>query len=162
VTLVVAAVIEQDGRFLVTHRQEGVHLAGMWEFPGGKIDLTETHADGLRREIREELDADARVGELILATTHAYPEKTVTLYFYRCTLTGMPRPLLGQEMRWVTRNEMATLAFPAADAELITMLTRRNSQGDRGDQEASSRNSQGDLGDQGVSSLSSQGALGDQ
>jgi 8-oxo-dGTP diphosphatase len=55
VIIVVAAVIEQDDRFLVTRRLEGVHLAGMWEFPGGKIDQNETHAEGLRREIREEL-----------------------------------------------------------------------------------------------------------
>ena len=132
-TVVVAAVIEQEDRFLVTRRQAGVHLAGMWEFPGGKIDPAETHADALRREIREELDADAIVGELVLGTTHAYPETTVTLYFYRCTLAGAPRPLLGQEMRWVTGDEMRTLGFPAADAELIRLLTERNSQGDQGD-----------------------------
>jgi len=125
VTIVVAAVIEENGRFLVTRRQAGVHLAGLWEFPGGKIDPEETHADALRREIREELDADAIVGELVLGTNHAYPEKTVTLYFYRCTLTGAPRPLLGQEMRWVTRDEMKTLGFPAADQELIEILTSR-------------------------------------
>ena len=123
-TVVVAAVIEQEGRFLVTRRQAGVHLAGMWEFPGGKIGPAETHTDALRREIREELDADAIVGEMVLGTTHAYPEKTVTLYFYRCTLAGAPRPLLGQEMRWVTRDEMKTLGFPAADEELIRILTQ--------------------------------------
>jgi mutator protein MutT len=115
VTVVVAAVIEHEGRFLVTRRQAGVHLAGMWEFPGGKIDPDESHADALRRELREELDADVHVGDLVLATTHAYPEKTVTLYFYRCTLRGSPRPLLGQEMRWAAREEMKSLGFPAAD-----------------------------------------------
>jgi mutator protein MutT len=124
VTLVVAAVIEDRGRFLVTRRPPGVHLAGMWEFPGGKIDSTETHRDALRREIREELDTDVSVGELVLSTTHAYPEKSVSLYFYRCTLSGTPRPLVGQEMRWVTREEMGTLEFPAADAELIRILTQ--------------------------------------
>jgi mutator protein MutT len=135
VTVVVAAVIEDRGRFLVTRRQAGVHLSGMWEFPGGKIDLTETHDAALRREIREELDADVAVGELVLSTTHAYPEKTVTLFFYRCALTGVPRPLLGQEMRWVTREEMGRLGFPAADEELVSILTRSKSQGDRGDGE---------------------------
>ena len=124
-TVVVAAVIEENGRFLVTRRQPGVHLAGLWEFPGGKIDPAETHTDALRREIREELDADAIVGDLVLATTHAYPEKAVTLYFYRCRLSGEPRPLLGQEMRWVTGDEMKTLGFPAADRELIEILTGR-------------------------------------
>lgn len=122
--VVVAAVVEEGGRFLVTRRQAGVHLEGLWEFPGGKIDADETHAAALRREIREELDADVRVGDLVLATTHVYPEKAVTLYFYRCTLGGVPRPLLGQEMRWVDRDELRTLGFPAADEELIRLLTQ--------------------------------------
>jgi mutator protein MutT len=122
--VVVAAVIEQDGRFLVTRRQPGVHLAGMWEFPGGKIDPDETHADALSREIREELDADVVVGDLVLATTHAYPEKTVTLFFYRCTMVGEARPLLGQELRWAEREALATLGFPRADEELIRLLTQ--------------------------------------
>ncbi|MGH9347153.1 MAG: (deoxy)nucleoside triphosphate pyrophosphohydrolase [Vicinamibacterales bacterium] len=122
--VVVAAVIEDDGRFLVTRRQAGVHLAGLWEFPGGKLDPGESHAEGLRREIREELDAGVVVGELVLATMHTYPEKTVTLYFYRCTLDGMPRPQVGQEMRWVPRDELPALGFPPADAELIKVLTQ--------------------------------------
>jgi mutator protein MutT len=124
VIVVVAAVIEDAGRFLVTRRQPGVHLAGLWEFPGGKIDPEETHDVALRREIKEELGTDVEVGELVLATTHAYPEKTVTLFFYRCTLAGTPRPLLGQDMRWATRDEIATLGFPAADEELIRILTQ--------------------------------------
>ena len=121
---VVAAVIEHDERFLVTRRQAGVHLAGLWEFPGGKIDPDETHDSALRREIREELDADVDVGALVLSTTHAYTEKTVTLHFYRCRLIGHPRPMIGQEMRWVTRDELATLGFPQADEALIRILTR--------------------------------------
>jgi mutator protein MutT len=122
--VVVAAVIEDADRFLLTRRQAGVHLEGLWEFPGGKIDEHETHSDALRREIREELDADVEVGALVLATTHAYPEQTVTLCFYRCRLVGTPRPLLGQEMRWVARPELSTLGFPAADEALITLLSQ--------------------------------------
>jgi mutator protein MutT len=122
--VVVAAVIEDNGRFLVTRRQPGVHLAGMWEFPGGKIDPDETRTAALQREIREELDCDVDVGELVFDITHAYPEKTVTLYFYRCAVGGAPRPMLGQEMRWVTREELVTLGFPPADQELIKLLTQ--------------------------------------
>jgi 8-oxo-dGTP diphosphatase len=129
--IVVAAVIEQDGRFLVTRRQAGVHLAGLWEFPGGKIDPDETHVEALRRELAEELDTDVSVGELVLATTHAYPEKTVTLYFYRCQLLAQPRPLLGQEMRWVDREELPKLGFPPADEELIRTLSAKASTKDR-------------------------------
>lgn len=120
--VVVAAVVEEAGAFLVTRRQAGVHLEGLWEFPGGKIDPAESHAGALRREMREELDTDVDVQDLVLHVTHAYPEKTVALYFYRCTLHGRPRPLLGQEMRWVPRAELAALGFPAADEELIRSL----------------------------------------
>ena len=122
-TLVIAAVFEDRHRFLVTRRPPGVHLAGMWEFPGGKIDPDESHAAALKREIREELDVDIDVGELTYQTTHAYPDVTVVLYFYRCTLLGTPRPLLGQEMKWVPCEDLATLGFPAADKELIERLT---------------------------------------
>jgi 8-oxo-dGTP diphosphatase len=120
--IVVAAVIESGDSFLVTRRQDGVHLAGMWEFPGGKIDPGESHADGLRREIREELDTDVAVRDLVLETTHAYPDRTVTLFFYRCELLGTPQPMIGQEMRWVGRKELASLGFPPADAKLIRTL----------------------------------------
>ena len=122
-TVVVAAVFEDRHRFLVTRRPPGVHLAGMWEFPGGKIDPDESHAAALKREIREELDVDIDVGELTYQTTHAYPDVTVVLYFYRCTLLGTPRPLLGQEMKWVPREDLANLGFPPADKELIELLT---------------------------------------
>ena len=119
----VAAVIAHGERLLVTRRQKGVHLEGLWEFPGGKIDADESHADALRREVREELGADIEVDDLILGTTHSYPEKTVTLYFYRCRLLGAPQPLLGQEIQWVPRAGLGALAFPPADEELIRILT---------------------------------------
>jgi 8-oxo-dGTP diphosphatase len=122
--IVVAAVIEANERFLVTRRQAGVHLAGMWEFPGGKIDLDEPHASALRRELKEELDVEADVGERVYHTVHGYDDRTVELHFYRCALKGEPRPLLGQQMRWVPRAELRSLGFPPADAELIEMLTK--------------------------------------
>ena len=120
--VVVAAVIEEHDACLVTRRQDGVHLAGMWEFPGGKIDPSETHAAALQREIREELDTEVDVQELVFQVSHAYPDRVVSLYFYRCVLRGTPQPLLGQEMRWVARSELPSLAFPPADEELIRLL----------------------------------------
>jgi mutator protein MutT len=122
--IVVAAVIEANEQFLVTRRQAGVHLAGMWEFPGGKIDPDEPHAAALRRELREELDVEVDVGERMYHTVHAYDDRTVELHFYRCGLKGEPRPLLGQQMRWVPRGELEALGFPPADTELIEMLTK--------------------------------------
>ncbi len=121
--VVVAAVIENTGQFLVTRRQPGVHLEGMWEFPGGKIDPGETHEAALRRELLEELGVEAEVGACLHRTEHAYPDRNVELHFYRCTPKGTPRPALGQEMRWVPRDKLRSLGFPPADAELIDMLT---------------------------------------
>jgi len=121
--LVVAAVIQRDDRFLITRRQDGVHLAGFWEFPGGKVADGESHAAALRRELKEELDVEIVVGNLLLETSHEYPERVVHLFFYRCDLRGTPRPLVGQEMAWVARSDLLSLSFPPADDELIRRLT---------------------------------------
>jgi mutator protein MutT len=120
---VLAAVIERDGRVLVTRRLEGSHLSGCWEFPGGKCDPGETHEACLARELREELGVEAQIGPELLVTEHAYPEKTVRLHFRRCEIDTEPRPLLNQQMRWVSRDEMCALSFPEADRALIEMLT---------------------------------------
>jgi mutator protein MutT len=123
--VVTAAVIERNDRFLVTRRQHGVHLAGCWEFPGGKCERGEDHAACLARELREELAVDVSVGAEVLATTHAYPDRSVELHFIRCELGGDPAPQIGQEMRWVARADLARLEFPPADAELIRLLIRQ-------------------------------------
>jgi 8-oxo-dGTP diphosphatase len=120
--VVAAAVIERDDGILVTKRQPGVHLEGRWEFPGGKCEPGEGLAACLVRELREELDVDAVVGPELFATSHQYADRRVELHFLRCNLVGEPTPKLGQEMRWVSREELERLEFPAADAELIRML----------------------------------------
>ena len=122
--VVLAAVVERDGTFLLTRRLKGTHLAGTWEFPGGKCEPDESHADCLRRELMEELGVDAEIGEAVFETIHAYPEKTIELHFHACTLRGEPTPQLGQEMMWATRADLATLEFPEADRELIELLRR--------------------------------------
>ena len=122
-----AAVIEDADRYLVTRRQRGVHLEGYWEFPGGKCERGEPVADCLRRELREELGTDAVLGDELLSVSHDYPERTVELHFIACRLTGTPTPLLGQEMRWVSRADLKTLEFPPADEELIALLCARSS-----------------------------------
>lgn len=122
-TVVTAAVIERDGRILVTRRQAGVHLEGYWEFPGGKCDPGEPLDRCLVRELQEELAVDATVGHEIFATTYDYEDRRIELHFLRCRIEGEPAPQLGQEVRWVFRDELATLDFPPADAELIRVLT---------------------------------------
>ena len=122
--VVAAAVIERDDRFLLTRRQQGVHLEGYWEFPGGKCEPGETHEACLVRELREELGVEATVGNELLMTTYTYADRWVELHFLRCIVGDTPAPQLGQEMRWVPREELATLPFPPADTELIRLLSR--------------------------------------
>jgi 8-oxo-dGTP diphosphatase len=122
--IVTAAVIERDGAFLVTRRPAGVHLAGFWEFPGGKCNGGESLRECLAREIREELACDIRIGSEIFSTSHAYQDRVVELHFFACALTGEPTPALGQELRWVPRAGLRALRFPPADDELIERLSR--------------------------------------
>ena len=122
--VVTAAIIERDGTYLVTRRPTGVHLEGLWEFPGGKCDQCESLEGCLTREIREELGCDATVGAEVFTTTHTYPERRVELHFFSCSLLGEPHAVLGQEMQWVSKSEMRLLDFPPADSELIARLAR--------------------------------------
>jgi mutator protein MutT len=117
--VVVAAVVERDGAFLLTRRPRGTHLEGCWEFPGGKCRRDEALDEGLRREIREELDAEIVDPREIFSTSHAYPDRTIELHFFRCALGGPIRPVLGQEVRWVPRADLGRLEVPPADAEFI-------------------------------------------
>jgi mutator protein MutT len=118
----VAAVIERNGRFLLSRRLHGTHLAGLWEFPGGKCEQHETHEQCLARELLEELGVDAVVHEQIIQTEHAYPEKTIRLHFRRCDIVGEPRAMIGQDLRWVAREELNLLTLPQADRELVDLL----------------------------------------
>ena len=120
--VVLAGVIERDGKLLVTRRLEGTHLSGYWEFPGGKCEPGEAHESCLEREILEELNVAAEVGEEILVTEHAYATRTVRLHFRWCRIQGEPTAVLGQAMRWITRDELGELQFPDADRELINLL----------------------------------------
>lgn len=121
---VVAAVIERDGGILIARRPPGAHLGGLWEFPGGKPLPGETLEDALRREIGEELDVDPSVGERIETVEWSYPDKRVRLHFFRCAISGEPRPMEGQTLAWVSPEELPRYQFPAADAALIERLTR--------------------------------------
>lgn len=120
--VVVAAVVERNGRFLVTRRLDGTHLAGCWEFPGGKVHEGETQEAALAREMLEELNTGIANLRKIYQTAHAYPERTVELHFFRGELTRDPEPMLGQAFRWIARDEFRTMEFPPADAELIDGL----------------------------------------
>jgi mutator protein MutT len=118
-----AALVFRDGKLLITQRREDAHLGGLWEFPGGKREPDESFEQCLVRELREELGIDVGVAELIESLTHAYPEKTVVLKFFRCRwLRNEPQALDCSAFRWVTPAELADFEFPAADARLIRRL----------------------------------------
>lgn len=118
-----AGLIFRSGKLLITQRHAGAHLGGLWEFPGGKREPGETFEQCLVRELREELGVDVQVGELLQSVTHSYPEKTVHLRFFLCSLRGgEPQPLDCAACKWVTKDELAAHDFPAADAGLLEQL----------------------------------------
>ena len=121
---VVAGLIRDErGRYLITRRRQGTHLAGLWEFPGGKCEPDESLEQSLRRELAEELGARFVVGELVETVRWTYPEKTVVLSFFRCRLEeGAIEPREGQLMQWVRPEDLGAYAFPPADAALLTRL----------------------------------------
>ena len=121
---VVAAVLERAGSILITRRRQGAHLAGLWEFPGGKRDPGESADAALRRELLEELGVAVEVGEAIETIDWDYPDKRVRLAFFRCVPLGEPRPLEGQDMAWVRPADLGRYEFPPADAALLALLTR--------------------------------------
>ena len=118
-----AALIFRDGKLLITQRHAKSHLGGLWEFPGGKREPDETSEQCLVREIREELGLEISTGELFEEVVHAYPEKSVRLKFFICKiLSGEPQPLDCAAVKWVTKTELSTFDFPAADARLLEKL----------------------------------------
>ena len=121
---VVAGLIQDEkGRFLVTRRRAGSHLAGFWEFPGGKRESGESLEDALRRELAEELSARFEVGERVETVQWEYPERTIVIHFYRCRLeSGTIEPREDQAMDWVAPERLSDLDFPPADRDLITRL----------------------------------------
>jgi A/G-specific adenine glycosylase len=125
--VVTAAVVERRGRLLVARRLEGSHMGGRWEFPGGKCEPRESARASLLRELSEELGVKAVVHEEIYRTTYAYEDRVLDLRFFRCDLVDEPRPLLGQEIRWVLRRDLGKLEFPPADRELVGRLAKAGS-----------------------------------
>jgi 8-oxo-dGTP diphosphatase len=116
-------ICDEDGRYLITRRAVGSHLAGLWEFPGGKREVGESLEECLRRELSEELGADFTVGERVETVTWQYPEKTIVLHFFRCRLrSGAIDPRECQAHAWVEPARLGEYAFPPADRELIARL----------------------------------------
>ena len=122
---VVAALIVRDGRLLIARRPEGKHMAGRWEFPGGKLECGESPEEAIEREIREEMAAEIRAGRVYQAIAYSYPEKDVLLLFYAASVvSGEPRPVEEAEIRWITLEELDEYTFAPVDAMLVERLKR--------------------------------------
>lgn len=122
---VAAGLIRHKGRYLIARRKPGVHLAGFWEFPGGKRETDESLVECLQRELFEELGVRIDLPIPYRIIRHNYPEKTVELHFFHCAIEeGMPAPVDCAEIRWVLPEELTQFEFPQADQVIIEALQR--------------------------------------
>jgi 8-oxo-dGTP diphosphatase len=113
---VVAAVIERNGRYLITQRRPSAVLPLMWEFPGGRVEPGESDADALRREVKHRLGVEVEPGQLISFVSHPYEHYVVDLYLYECRLReGQPTELNVNAFQWVTSAEFDQYPFTPAD-----------------------------------------------
>ena len=119
------ALVDADGRVLIAQRPEGKQLAGMWEFPGGKVEPGETPEECLVRELREELGIETQIPCLAPLTfaSHTYDDFHLLMPLYVCRrFTGIPQPHAAQELKWVKPRQMRDYPMPPADAPLIPFL----------------------------------------
>jgi 8-oxo-dGTP diphosphatase len=120
---VVGAVIIEDGLVLCAQRGEGGSLAGLWEFPGGKIESGESPAAALKREIAEELACTIQVGDLITTTSHVYEFGTVNLTTFYCRLMlGTPTTSEHAAIRWLRPADLTTIEWAPADIPAIHLI----------------------------------------
>ncbi len=120
-----AGLVFRDGKLLITQRPSGGHLAGLWEFPGGKREPGESFEQTLHRELMEELGIEVEIRRLIESVTHRYPEKTVHLQFFQCAWKRHEPQAIGcPALAWIERDELSAYPFPAADARLLERLAK--------------------------------------
>jgi 8-oxo-dGTP diphosphatase len=124
VTLVVAAALyDAHGALLIAQRPHGKHMAGRWEFPGGKVSPGETEREALSRELREELGIQVRAAHHSLRLTHAYPDRTVELSLWIVeSYDGTPAPLDRQGLRWIPPAELPAADLLEADRPFVEAL----------------------------------------
>lgn len=120
---VVAALIRDGNKVLLTQRWPGRHLGLTWEFPGGKVEEGETDVEALERELKEELGVEAKIGSCCFETRHGYGSREVHLLIFRCKLTeGTPRALDVKAMEWADIKTLADRKFPPADLLFVQEL----------------------------------------
>jgi mutator protein MutT len=120
---VTAGLVWKDGKLLITRRPEGSHLAGYWEFPGGKQEPGESLEACLEREIQEELGMKVKAVKHLLQIDHDYETKSITLHLFQCSwLNGAPTPIGCDELRWVKPGELANYQLPPPDVQLLPLI----------------------------------------
>lgn len=120
---VVAAVIEEGGRYLITQRRPSAVLPLLWEFPGGRVEVGEQDEVALRREVEHRLGVNIEVRQLMSFVSHPYEKYTVDLYLYECRLaSGEPNERNVHAFRWVTSSEFDQYAFTRADELSMNQL----------------------------------------
>ncbi|MDJ0334369.1 (deoxy)nucleoside triphosphate pyrophosphohydrolase [Salinibacterium sp. G-O1] len=120
---VVGAVVVRDGRILCAQRGQAGALAGMWEFPGGKIEVGESPCEALQREIVEELGCTVAVGEEVAVTTHEYDFGIVTLTTFYCELEeGDPELSEHEDMVWLLPPQLRSLEWAPADLPAVEAI----------------------------------------
>ena len=120
-----AAIVGSDGRVLLQQRAPGRHMAGLWEFPGGKLEEQELPEAALVRELKEELGIDTEPADVVPATfaSAKLNDRHLLLLLYICRKwRGVPQPLDASALKWVRPNQMAELEMPPADKPLIPIL----------------------------------------
>lgn len=118
-----AAIIRKNEKFLICQRPKDKSQGLLWEFPGGKLEPGETGEQAVIRECREELGVTLQVDNFFMDVTHEYPDRTVHLSVYNCSLTdGEPVRLEHNDMRWITASELGEFEFCPADIEIICRL----------------------------------------
>ena len=123
--VVAAALVDADGRVLLAQRPAGKHMAGLWEFPGGKIDAGEIPEYALMRELREELGIETRPCCFTAAgfASHSYEDFYLLMPLFACRVwQGTPQPREGQSLKWVFPKEMYNYPMPPADIPLVAQL----------------------------------------